>query len=92
MRMLGRQYTWCNALDRDRWSRIDRFLLDFKWMENLPRTISDHCPMLLKVDNRDWRPKPFKFINAWLSHPSFMSKVKKWERKLKFKGGQGSES
>ncbi|XP_028075241.1 uncharacterized protein LOC114277542 [Camellia sinensis] len=40
----------------------------------------DHCPILLKDDDRDWGPKPFKFINAWLSHPSFMSEVKKrWE-------------
>ncbi|XP_028105255.1 uncharacterized protein LOC114304285 [Camellia sinensis] len=85
--MLGRQYTWCNALDGDRWSRIDRFLLDLKWMKKfsfkkwgLPRTILDHCPILLKEDDRDWGPKPFKFINAWLSHPFFMSEVKKrWE-------------
>ncbi|XP_028055237.1 uncharacterized protein LOC114259414 [Camellia sinensis] len=31
--LLGRQYTWCNALDGYRWSRIDRFLLDVKWLE-----------------------------------------------------------
>ncbi|XP_028062229.1 uncharacterized protein LOC114265607 [Camellia sinensis] len=71
MPLLGRQYTWCNALDRNMWSRIDRFLLDLKWMEKfsfkqwgLPRTISDHCPILIKEDDRDWGPKPFKFINA----------------------------
>ncbi|XP_028120048.1 uncharacterized protein LOC114317506 [Camellia sinensis] len=87
MPLLGRQYTWCNALDGNRWSRIDRFLLDLKWMEKfsfkqwgLPRSIFDHCPILIKEDDRDWGPKPFKFINAWLSHKSFMSEVKKrWE-------------
>ena len=34
----------------------------------LPRTISDHCPILLKVYGKDWGPKPFKFFNAWLSN------------------------
>ncbi|XP_028083304.1 uncharacterized protein LOC114284569 [Camellia sinensis] len=33
MALLGKQYTWCNAMDGNRWSRIDRFLLDVKWME-----------------------------------------------------------
>ncbi|XP_028101025.1 uncharacterized protein LOC114300334 [Camellia sinensis] len=59
MPMLGRQYTWCNAMEGNRWN---------------------HCPILIQEDGRDWGPKPFKFINAWLSHPSFISEVKKrWE-------------
>ncbi|XP_028054758.1 uncharacterized protein LOC114258955 [Camellia sinensis] len=33
--MLGRKFTWCNALDGDRWSRIDRFLLEPMWLERL---------------------------------------------------------
>ncbi|XP_028090751.1 uncharacterized protein LOC114290933 [Camellia sinensis] len=80
--MLGRQFTWCNALDGERWSRIDRFLLDSRWLEKfsfkqwgLPRTISNHCPILLKEDDRDWGPKPFRFLNPWLSHPSFLPEV-----------------
>ncbi|CAL5404505.1 unnamed protein product [Camellia sinensis] len=31
----------------------------------------DHCPLLLMEDERDWGPKPFKFLNAWTLHPSF---------------------
>ncbi|GMP47970.1 hypothetical protein CsSME_00015489 [Camellia sinensis var. sinensis] len=27
-------------------------------------------------DGRDWGTKPFRFINAWVSHPSFMKIVK----------------
>ncbi|XP_028074483.1 uncharacterized protein LOC114276846 [Camellia sinensis] len=88
MPLLGRQYTWFNAMDGNRWRRIDRFLLDVKWLEKfsfkhwgLPTSISDHCPILIQEDGRDWGPKPFKFINAWLSHPSFISEVKKrWEK------------
>ncbi|KAL7169037.1 hypothetical protein ACSBR2_034129 [Camellia fascicularis] len=85
--MLGRQFTWCNASEGDRWSRIDRFLLDSLWLEKfpfnqwgLPRTISDHSPILLKENNRDWGPKSFKFINAWTSHPTFSAEIKYiWE-------------
>ncbi|KAF5931642.1 hypothetical protein HYC85_027813 [Camellia sinensis] len=83
----GRQFTWCNTVEGERWSRIDRFLLDSRWLEifsfkqwGLPRTVSDHCPILLKEDERDWGPKPFKFLNPWLAHPSFMPAVKQiWE-------------
>ncbi|XP_028116127.1 uncharacterized protein LOC114313894 [Camellia sinensis] len=53
--MLGRSFTWCNDQDGERWSRIDRFLLDSRWFEEylfkqwgLPKSISDHCPVLLK--------------------------------------------
>lgn len=43
----------------------------------LPRSVSDHCPILLKEDERDWGPKPFKFLNAWVLHPSFIKEVEK---------------
>ncbi|KAL7229806.1 hypothetical protein ACSBR2_008376 [Camellia fascicularis] len=80
-------FTWCNALDGDRCSRIDRFLIDHKWLEKflfkqwgLPRSISDHCPILLMEDERDWGPRPFRFINAWGLHPNFKSEVRKsWD-------------
>ncbi|XP_028065848.1 uncharacterized protein LOC114268811 [Camellia sinensis] len=85
--MLGRNFTWCIVMDGDRWSRIDRFLLDPRWLERLklkqwglPRSISDHCPILLMENERDWGPKPFRFINAWCLHPKFKEAVKNcWE-------------
>lgn len=43
----------------------------------LPRTISDHCPVLLKEDDRNWGPKPFKFFNAWLSNPKCLQLMEK---------------
>ncbi|XP_028109732.1 uncharacterized protein LOC114308363 [Camellia sinensis] len=74
----GRKYTWCNAHESEKWSRIDRVLLSSEWLINfpmklwgLPRLISDHCPLLMMEDVRDWGPKPFKFLNAWTLHPSF---------------------
>ncbi|XP_028052793.1 uncharacterized protein LOC114257220 [Camellia sinensis] len=82
--LLGRKFTWCNAQDGEKWSRIDRILLNPEWLLRynfkvwgLPRLFSDHCPILLMDDVRDWGPKPFRFINAWTSHPSFPSLVAK---------------
>lgn len=43
----------------------------------LPRLISDHSPLLLMEDERDWRPKPFRFLNAWCLHPNLFSFVDK---------------
>ncbi|XP_028080504.1 uncharacterized protein LOC114282068 [Camellia sinensis] len=80
--MLGRKFTWCNSQVREKWSRIDRFLLNYEWVQNfsfklwgLPRFLSDHCPIILMEDDRDWGPKPFRFLNAWLLHPKFLSCV-----------------
>ncbi|CAL5351436.1 unnamed protein product [Camellia sinensis] len=85
--MLGRKYTWCNAAEEEKWSKIDRFLLSPEWLLmfkfkvwGLPRVVSDHCPMILMEDTRDWGPRPFRFINAWVLHTQFLSVVKKaWE-------------
>ncbi|XP_028078606.1 uncharacterized protein LOC114280437 [Camellia sinensis] len=80
--MLGKKFTWCNSQVREKWSRIDRFLLNYEWVQNfsfklwgLPRFLSDHCPIILMEDDRDWGPKPFRFLNAWLLHPKFLSCV-----------------
>ncbi|XP_028099997.1 uncharacterized protein LOC114299458 [Camellia sinensis] len=66
VQMIGRKYTWCNALDGNKWSWIDRFLINLEWIERfkfklwgLPRVVSDHCPIVLMEDKRDWGPKPF---------------------------------
>ncbi|KAL7162528.1 hypothetical protein ACSBR2_042925 [Camellia fascicularis] len=82
--LLGRGFTWCNSVEGHRWSRIDRFLLDPLWLEKfslkqwgLPRSFSDHCSLVLMEDERNWGPRPFKFLNAWSLHPNFMAMVKK---------------
>ncbi|GFZ16219.1 hypothetical protein Acr_25g0006280 [Actinidia rufa] len=52
------------------------FLIHPEWLEifnfkqwGLPRSLSDHSPIILMEDLRDWGPRPFKFINAWVLHP-----------------------
>ncbi|XP_028101440.1 uncharacterized protein LOC114300779 [Camellia sinensis] len=90
--LLGRKYTWCNAFDGHKWSRIDRFLLSPEWLEKfklnqwgLARVSSDHCPIVLMEDARDWgRPKPFKFLNTWMLHLNFASFVEQAWRDSQF--------
>ncbi|GKV35771.1 hypothetical protein SLEP1_g43991 [Rubroshorea leprosula] len=74
--LVGRRYTWYNSNGKYM-SRIDRFLLIEEWILKwgdmkqwgLNRTVSDHCPILLKNEKMDWGPKPFKFFDAWLDQP-----------------------
>ncbi|XP_028083295.1 uncharacterized protein LOC114284558 [Camellia sinensis] len=82
--MLGSRFTWCNSMEGERWSKIDRFLLDAIWLEKfrfqmwgLPRLVSEHCPLLLMEDKRNWGPRPFRFLNAWTLYPGFLSAAKR---------------
>ena len=77
--MVGRSFTRCNSLDGERWSRIDRFLIDPRWLEKfkfqlwgLPRDVSVHYLILLRKDGRNWGPRPFRFLNAWTLYPNFL--------------------
>ncbi|XP_057469671.1 uncharacterized protein LOC130758752 [Actinidia eriantha] len=87
LQLLGRNFTWSSNQEGEKWSRIDRFLLNFVWLDKfnlkqwgLPITISDHCPVLIKLDDRDWGPKPFKFLNVWLSNPNCVKLMEEaWE-------------
>ncbi|CAL5415768.1 unnamed protein product [Camellia sinensis] len=94
--LLGRKYTWCNAQEGEKWSRIDRVLLNPEWLQRfnfklwgLPRTCSDHCPLLLMEDERDWGPRPFRFINAWIMHPGFLSVMEKFWTENRITGSAG---
>ncbi|GLT87908.1 hypothetical protein SLE2022_059610 [Rubroshorea leprosula] len=71
--LIGRKYTWYSSNGRHM-SRIDRFLISADWFEKwsdvkqwgLGRSVSDHCPLVLKNEKVDWGPKPFKFFDSWL--------------------------
>lgn len=85
--LIGQKFTYYRP-DGTCKSRLDRMLFNEEWIKKWPdlnlrslgRTISDHCPIFLQSSTKDWGPKPFKFINGWISHPEFASMVKsKWE-------------
>jgi len=37
----------------------------------IPRVVSYHCPLVLKVGATDWGPKLFRFNNFWLENLKF---------------------
>jgi len=62
----GHSYTWYKGDGRSM-SRIDRFLLSEKWCSTWPncfqlassKGLSDHCPLMLSVDEENWAPRPY---------------------------------
>lgn len=44
-------------------------------LRGLKRLVSYHCAIILDSAEKDWSPKPFRFINAWLTHPNFKGVV-----------------
>lgn len=70
-------YTWFHGHSK---SKLDRIFVDTKWMLKFPdlkssllnRLISDHCPLLASSIDQNWGPRPFRFINIWLSNPRCM--------------------
>ncbi|XP_057418408.1 uncharacterized protein LOC130712598 [Lotus japonicus] len=72
----GTPFTWQrgNLLER-----LDRAVANDLWrtmfpvasVTNIPLPFSDHCAVLIRLNAEDRRPKPFKFLAAWLNHPDF---------------------
>jgi len=68
----GRSFTWYKG-DGTSMSRIDRFLLSEEWCSRWPtcrqvscmRGLSDHCPLVLSVDDFNWGPKPVRMLKCW---------------------------
>lgn len=73
---------------------IDRALINNNWLfalswqhpQSLGRSLSDHCPITLENNVKDWGPKLFRFINAWHSHSKFRHFVKEKWRSYKVEG------
>lgn len=85
--LIGRFFTWFRK-DGSCKSKLDRMLVNEEWLNKWPnyslksdgRSLSDHCPIFSEVVIKDWGPKPFRFINSWISHPEFKQFIKqKWE-------------
>jgi hypothetical protein len=76
--ILGRRFTWyhTNGISM---SRIDRVLVSEDWLVSwanpslwvLPRSISDHCPLVVRYNCVYWGARPFRFNNHWLLHKEF---------------------
>lgn len=84
----GRKYTWYSCAGMCK-SKLDRALVNDRWaakwqgteLGGIPRSISDHCPIILSTKRKDWGPEPFRFINAWMTEEGFKDLVEEsWNR------------
>ncbi|XP_055826362.1 uncharacterized protein LOC129894731 [Solanum dulcamara] len=90
----GQKYTWSNqrGIFFRIWKRLDRGMVNDKWLEVMPQTTithlptvgSDHCPLLLEfTEHHQHQIKYFKFMNCWTDHHSFMDTVSNcWNRNI----------
>ena len=87
LNLLGSRYTWYHPNDIAM-SRIDRVLISEEWNQfwgatslwMLPRDVSDHCLLVLKLRGWDWGPRPFRFNNFVLENKKFKGVVEDWWR------------
>lgn len=89
----GRFFTWYRP-DGTCKSKLDRALINEEWIEKWPgvmlkgidRSTSDHCPILMHNNSKDWGPRPFRFLNVWTTHPNFLPFVEDKWRSYKVEG------
>ncbi|KAL0908072.1 hypothetical protein M5K25_022541 [Dendrobium thyrsiflorum] len=76
----GNFYTWFNQrTDNPIHSKLDRALSNVSWSKAFPNStykvlnslISDHCPLILKIDSAKNCNKRFIFKNYWCKNPDF---------------------
>ena len=78
----GCSFTWNRGSG---YERLGRVLCNSDWrlqwhqaeVHHLPRTKSDHCPILVQIEERNRMRfnKPFQFHMAWLTHEGFSDMV-----------------
>ncbi|XP_058725766.1 uncharacterized protein LOC131597067 [Vicia villosa] len=76
---IGGKFTWSNRCG-SAMSRLDRFILLDKFIDDWKvegqtigeRDVSDHAPIWIKINKRNWGPKPFRFNNLWFNHDNFI--------------------
>lgn len=62
-------YTWFRGNLK---SKLDHCLINPEFV-----FISDHCPLLVSSMGINWGPKPFRFLNCWISHPNCLRNIQK---------------
>ncbi|VFQ94511.1 unnamed protein product [Cuscuta campestris] len=94
---VGSVFTWSGNRSNGRvMRRLDRALVNNFMMEDfedicikhLSKTSSDHKPVLLICSKAPLGgPKPFRFLDAWLNHPTFLKMVSNYWDKTSNHGG-----
>lgn len=84
MSLVDRSFTWVRA-NGNAMSKFDRIMVSLDWLHRWPnatqygldRSISDHCPIMLKHNSLNWGPRPFRLYNCWMKELGFVELVKK---------------
>jgi len=83
----GRMFTWFKG-DGKSMSRLDKFLLSEDWFLMWPnclqiaqlRGLSDHCPLVLSIDEENWGPRSTRLLKCWKDIPRYNQFVSdKWK-------------
>lgn len=80
--MSRRKFTF-RAGNSQKLSKIDRALVCEGFWNKWPKasffalntSLSDHCPIILLTDTRNFGPIPFRFFDSWLNHPELPNVV-----------------
>lgn len=94
--LIGRRFTRYRR-DGHSMSRIDRFLLSEIWCLRWPNCIqvaqlhslSDHCEIILSVDEQNWGPKPFRMLKCWVDFAGYKDFITSKWRSLQVEGWAG---
>lgn len=86
VRAIGDHFTWINNQKGANriWSNIDRSFANTPWfstyshvvVERLARNVSDHCPQLVRFDDKVAGTGMFKFLNVLAEHEHFEELVR----------------
>jgi exonuclease III len=86
--LIGRRYTWSNERDSPTLVKLDRVLCTTDWEDIYPDCVlhshatemSDHCPLILGLQDGVQGKKRFHFESFWVRLPGFMETVvTSWE-------------
>ncbi|XP_073042103.1 uncharacterized protein [Primulina eburnea] len=77
----GSSFTWTN---KTIWKRLDRVFVSTDWcdhfhsirVQHLPRTVSDHSPLLISTPISARGPCSFRFQSMWMRHHNFLQTVR----------------
>ncbi|GMJ13957.1 hypothetical protein HRI_005064900 [Hibiscus trionum] len=81
--LLGGDYTWFRGGGSQAASRLDRFLISPEILQAipqiiqkvLPRSLSDHCPILLKENSNMSKARTFKWFSHWADDKKYRALV-----------------
>jgi hypothetical protein len=93
--LLGRRYTWSNERASPTLVKLDRVLCTADWedifpdcvLQSLASEISDHCPLLLGLQDGVRGKRRFHFESFWSQLPEFFDTVKNsWDEPVGIMG------